>query len=77
MNVLYVISQHNQINILVDLSVLVHVGMVSLVRKGNSMPSKKCPLRNDWKKWDKDKQSDRLFMICPACGKNGSHVNER
>jgi hypothetical protein len=39
--------------------------------------SKKCPLKDEWRKWDKDKQSDRLFMICPACKKSGSHVGEK
>ena len=35
-----------------------------------------CPLRNDWREWDAEKRADRAFMICPACGRNGSHVNE-
>ena len=39
--------------------------------------SKLCRLRNEWKNWDKDKQNDRLFMICPGCGKSGSHVGEK
>lgn len=34
--------------------------------------SRKCPLRNDWRDWPRDKQLDRLFMICPSCGQNGS-----
>jgi len=38
---------------------------------------KKCPLKDDWKNWGKEKQSDRLFMICPNCKKYGSHVGEK
>jgi hypothetical protein len=43
---------------------------------GDSM-KKKCVLRDEWRNWDAEKRSDRLFMICPACGKSGSHVGEK
>lgn len=41
--------------------------------KANVTP-KNCPLQNEWKDWSKEKRSDRIFMICPACGISGSHV---
>ncbi len=37
---------------------------------------KNCPLRDEWRTWSEEKQSDALFMVCPACGTNGSHVGE-
>jgi hypothetical protein len=36
---------------------------------------RRCPLRNDWKAWDRAKRADRLFMVCPACKVYGSHVD--
>ena len=36
----------------------------------------KCPLSRDWLAWSPEKQADRLFMICPACGQYGSHVGQ-
>lgn len=41
-----------------------------------TMTPKTCPLRLDWLRWSKAKQNDRLFMVCPSCGANGSHVGE-
>lgn len=39
-------------------------------------PGQRCPLEDDWRKWDEAKRADRLFMSCPACGKYGSHVGQ-
>ena len=35
---------------------------------------KDCRLKDDWKVYPKAVQIDMLFMVCPACGKRGCHV---
>ena len=40
------------------------------------MTTTDCRLSQDWLAWSPEKQADRLFMICPACGQYGSHVGQ-
>ena len=35
-----------------------------------------CRLAGDWRGWDAQKRADRLYMACPACGQQGSHVGQ-
>ena len=37
---------------------------------------KRCILADEWTTWNADKRTDRLFMVCPACGKSGSHITD-
>ena len=39
--------------------------------------TKDCRLKDDWRNWSEEKCMDRLFMVCPACGKRGCHVELR
>ena len=33
-----------------------------------------CPLKDDWKNYSIHKQEDMQFVVCPACGAMGCHV---